>query len=138
MARYHHSFLALHCTIQCTESSFWHSPLRKMCKNHSFWNINFSEHKLGRFSNNIIWNQKYKHLRFFPLIDYFKCCTKVKDGYDYIYLSLERNKSVRSIECFKIFWKELFLRGTMCFPVFAFIVTSWWPLGSFLTWEMLS
>lgn len=49
-------FLSTSLQVQCTESFLWHSPLRKMCKNDGFWKIYFSEHRLGRFSSNVIWS----------------------------------------------------------------------------------
>lgn len=94
-----------------------------------------SEHKLGRFSSNIIWNKNATVQGFFPLINYFTCCTMVRYdyGYDYLSLSMEKNKYFTNIECLKFFSEEVFLRGRIHALVFAFIVISCWLLGPFLT-----
>lgn len=132
LARSCDSFLALHCAVQCTECFLWHSLLRKMCKNHWFWKIYFSKEKQERFPS----NQKYRRLRF---SHWFTISNAVLQSviYDYISLSMERSKSFTSIECPKIFWEELFLRGRKCIlSVFTFIVISRWPLRLFLMWEI--
>lgn len=94
-----------------------------------------SEHKLGRFASNIIWNKNATVQGFFPLINYFTCCTMVRYdyGYDYLSLSMEKNKYFTNIECLKFFSEEVFLRGRIHALVFAFIVISCWLLGPFLT-----